>query len=51
MVSTDGRTHVSDGETTARWGVVARSPMKVMKVMNRVWSGRYPQQLTLRTLC
>ena len=36
--STDGKTHVSDGETTARWGVVARSPMKVM---NRVWSGRY----------
>ena len=35
--STDGKTHVSDGETTARWGVVARSPMKVM---NRVWSGR-----------
>ena len=22
----DGRTHVSDGETTVRWGVVARSP-------------------------
>ena len=30
---TDGGTHTSDGETTAGWGAVARSPFGVCSVM------------------